>query len=237
MNSICTGGCLSLMGLWRRSFGLNSFCCAGNRDYSPYLSLLSAIKFWDTFGLQKAWKYIDDLLAQGVELLVNEWGTESLVPKSLSCRSMALVRLKNGIFNQLPPSKAAEKIQVGLQCLSLLQLHHILHSRSEYTEISVCGCGVPWMLLVVKSLSWFFFWLCICRMCSFTITRSKCQSKSCGESCMSGSQCSFTTPYKTSARLHMLSIPLSFNNRLSCTYNQHPYVWKFDVRGGSIVEA
>lgn len=126
---------------------MNHCCCSGNRDYSPYLSLLSAIGFWGLYGCSEHWGYIDDLLAKGVELLVNEWGTESLVPESLSFRSMALVKLKDGIFNALSLSEAAERIQVGKHppknsCICVSEAEDVLHSESQKKTLG-CSDGFP----------------------------------------------------------------------------------------------
>lgn len=91
----------------------HSFCSfEGNRDYSPYLSLLPTIKFWKAFGLDKAWSYIDKTLATGVEVLVKEWGTNSLLPNSLKCRCMALVRLPNELLEASLDVSPANVVQV-----------------------------------------------------------------------------------------------------------------------------
>lgn len=97
------------------------FCfSSGNRDYSPYLSLLSAVKFWKAFGLERAWSYIDQTIANGVKILVGEWGTETLLSDSLKCRSMTLVRLPKEFLECSFGSSPAGRIQVSAFSNSLV---------------------------------------------------------------------------------------------------------------------
>ncbi|XP_038655092.1 probable L-cysteine desulfhydrase, chloroplastic isoform X3 [Scyliorhinus canicula] len=79
-------------------FGFSSeYIWTGLKDYSAFLALHTVLDFWESVGLERIRGYINDLVSQAVDLLVNRWKTGLLVPREM-IGSMACVRLPECLF-------------------------------------------------------------------------------------------------------------------------------------------
>eukprot|EP00803_Ostreobium_quekettii_P000852 evm.model.scf_3648.1 EVM.evm.TU.scf_3648.1 scf_3648:1219-5713(-) len=92
--------------------GFNSqFIWDGNRDYSPYLALPLVLAFWRALGTDRVYAHMRQLADAAADLLASRWGTESLLPSSLTCDAMRLVRLPEGVTGQPLGGTAAKRVQ------------------------------------------------------------------------------------------------------------------------------
>ncbi|GMH45194.1 hypothetical protein BSKO_13151 [Bryopsis sp. KO-2023] len=112
------------------------FAWDGNRDYSPYLSLPCVLKFWEAVGSERAAKYIEETLAAGVQILIDAWGTDCLVPGPLQCPSMAMVRLRDEVADPADP-KAIEHVQDTLHHKFQIEVPVKLAWGKLYVRVSV----------------------------------------------------------------------------------------------------
>ena len=71
---------------------VSDFIWTGCDDYSPFLGIRSAIKMWESLGLERCHCYCIDLIKTATTLLTDGWDTELLVPLNM-CARMALVSL------------------------------------------------------------------------------------------------------------------------------------------------
>ncbi|XP_072356123.1 uncharacterized protein [Scyliorhinus torazame] len=79
-------------------FGFSSeYIWTGLKDYSAFLALHTVLDFWESVGLERIRGYINNLVSQAVDLLVNRWKTGLLVPREM-LGSMACVRLPECLF-------------------------------------------------------------------------------------------------------------------------------------------
>ncbi|XP_078068477.1 uncharacterized protein LOC144493440 isoform X2 [Mustelus asterias] len=85
-------------------FGFSSeYIWTGLRDYSAFLALHTVLDFWESVGLERIRGYIQDLMSQAVDLLVNRWKTGLLAPRemfgSMACVQLPECLLKDGYAN------------------------------------------------------------------------------------------------------------------------------------------
>ncbi|GAB4816736.1 hypothetical protein N2152v2_003782 [Parachlorella kessleri] len=76
----------------------SDFIWDGCRDYAPLLGISAALRCWGALGECRIRQYQRDLLQQAVKLLVEAWGTSTLVPLELHAPCMALVGLPAGLL-------------------------------------------------------------------------------------------------------------------------------------------
>ncbi|XP_064403599.1 uncharacterized protein LOC135349057 [Halichondria panicea] len=92
---------------WGFGHGFTSeFSWIASMDYTPYLSFLTVLDFWDHYGQDKMIKYMYDTSKEAGQLLCEAWQT-SLVADISMCGPMAVVKLPEGVVphsaNLSPP--------------------------------------------------------------------------------------------------------------------------------------
>lgn len=91
-------------------------CCAGCRDFSPYLAITATVKWWQLTNRDYTRAHPRKLLAEAVNLLTSEWHTATLAPMDMHAQ-MACVRLPDSLQSDEDSSaeQAARRLQV-CQC-------------------------------------------------------------------------------------------------------------------------
>ena len=56
----------------------------GTKDYTPHLSLISALNFRAQFGEERLQSYVRSLSIQGAQLLAASWGTQCIAPDDMT---------------------------------------------------------------------------------------------------------------------------------------------------------